>query len=162
MTHIETFPTALEVDVIGGMERALKRLQERDAALLEAQATERSITARLGCHLQGMFSDWDVDCEFNCWRGPLQSRGHIVVSTTSATTDAPTIFPDLLIHRRGQGAPLVVIEVLRSSDQGSRHRELRKLQQCHKRLSSHYAALIEIGVGEGRGHYQLEMLAVQP
>ncbi|MDR5907345.1 hypothetical protein [Franzmannia qiaohouensis] len=159
MTHFETLPAALEVDVIDGLEQALKRLQERDAALLEAQANERSITARLGCHLQAVFPDWDVDCEFNCWRGPLQSRGHIVVSTTSATTEAPTIFPDLLIHRRGSGETLAVIEVLKSDAQSARHRERRKLQHCLKRLGCPHAAMIEIGVGERRGRHHLEMLA---
>ncbi|APX92784.1 hypothetical protein BWR19_07485 [Halomonas sp. 1513] len=158
MTHIETFPTALEADVIGSLEQALERLQERDAALLEARATERSISARLGSHLQGLFDDWDVDCEFNCWRGPLQNKGHIVVTTTSASTEAPTIFPDLLIHRRASGETLAVIEVLKSDAQGARHRERRKLQLCQARLSCPHAAMIEIGVGEGRGRHHLEML----
>lgn len=158
MTHIETFPTALEVNIIDGLEQALTRLQERDAALLEARATERSITARLGSHLQRLFPAWDVDCEFNCWRGPLQSRGHIVVSTTSATTEAPTIFPDLLIHRRGSGETLAVIEVLTSDAQAARHRERRKLQLSQTRLGCPHAAMIEIGVGAGRGRHHLEVL----
>ncbi|MBD3896145.1 hypothetical protein IEI94_09810 [Halomonas sp. ML-15] len=159
LTHFETFPTALEVDVIGGLEQALRRLQERDAGLLEAQANERTITARLGGYLQELFPDWDVDCEFNCWRGPLQRRGHVVVSTTSATTEAPTIFPDLLIHRRADGETLAVIEVLKSDAQSARHRERRKLQHCQTRLGCPHAAMIEIGVGERRGRHHVEMLS---
>ncbi|MFY0989096.1 hypothetical protein [Halomonas sp. C05BenzN] len=159
MTRMETFPTASDTEVVDRLNQALERLQERDAALLYDEASERSIACRLACHLQPLFPDWDVDCEFNCWTGPGQRKGHLVVATTSDATEARTIFPDLLIHRRPHGERLAVIELQKSTQHHSRHRELKKLHRCQARLGCRHALLIEIGVGEARGQHHLEALA---
>ncbi|PXX96447.1 hypothetical protein [Halomonas sp. LBP4] len=159
MTRMETFPTASDMNVVDRLNLALKRLGERDAALLDDEASERSIACRLACHLQPLFPDWDVDCEFNCWVDPRQRKGNLVVATTSDATEARTIFPDLLIHRRGHDERLAVIELHKSTLQQSRHRELKKLRQCQSRLGCRHALLIEVGVGEARGEHRLEALS---
>src|ERR1700733_3422545 len=43
----------------------LTKLVARDRYLLENGVNERSITHRLGLYCQGLFPEWDVDCEFN-------------------------------------------------------------------------------------------------
>ncbi|GHE21057.1 hypothetical protein [Halomonas urumqiensis] len=158
MTRMETFPTASATQVIERLNKALARLQERDAALLDATASERSIACRLACHLQPLFPDWDVDCEFNCWAAPGQQKGHLVVGTTSAATEACTIFPDLLIHRREHGERLAVLELHTSSHGRARHLARKKLKLCQERLNCQLALLLELGVDESRGEHQLEVL----
>lgn len=155
MTHMQSFQTASDNDTIGRLEMALERLLERDGALLDEDATERSITCRLACHLQPLFPEWDVDCEFNCWQAPEQRKGHLVVATGSNETEARTIFPDILIHRRRHKERLAVIELQKGSQPSSRHRELRKLGQCQARLGCRHAVLIEIGLGDARGEHRL-------
>ena len=159
MTRMETFPTASDMDVVDRLNLALKRLGERDSALLDDEASERSIACRLACHLQPLFPDWDVDCEFNCWTTSGQRKGHLVVAITSDATEARTIFPDLLIHRRGHDERLAVIELHKSTQRQTRHRELKKLHHCQTRLGSRHALLIEVGVGEARGEHRLEALS---
>lgn len=159
MTRMETFPTTSDSDVVDRLALALSRLEERDATLLHAEASERSIACRLACHLQPLFPDWDVDCEFNCWVDPSQRKGHLVVATTSDATEARTIFPDLLIHRRHHDERLAVIELHKSTQLRSRHRELKKLHHCQARLGCRHALLLEIGVGEARGSHRLEALS---
>lgn len=159
MTHMETFPTTSDSDVVDRLNQALDRLAARDAALLDDEASERSIACRLACHLQPLFPDWDVDCEFNCWADPAQRKGHLVVASTSDATEACTIFPDLLIHRRRHGERLALIELHKSTQRQSRHRELKKLHHCQARLGCRHALLLEIGVGEARGEHRLEALS---
>ncbi len=45
--------------------RALDHLLESDHYLLANNLSERSITHKLAEHLQDLFTEWDVDCEFN-------------------------------------------------------------------------------------------------
>lgn len=159
MTRMETFPTASATKVIERFNEALECLMHRDAALLDATASERSIACRLACHLQPLFPDWDVDCEFNCWTDPWQRKGHLVVGTTSAAIEACTIFPDLLIHRREHGERLAVIELTKAKHGQSIHLARKKLSQCQARLQCELALLLELGVDENRGEHQLEVLA---
>lgn len=155
MTRRESFEMAADKHIAGRLTMALDRLLEQDAALLDEHATERSITCRLACHLQPLFPDWDVDCEFNCWQAPAQRKGHLVVATSSNDTEARTIFPDILIHRRRHDERLAVIELQKGNQLTSRHRELKKLSQCRARLGCLHAVLIEIGVGDARGEHLL-------
>ncbi len=52
---------------------ALFALWEKDRHLLKYDASERSITHRLAVHLEGLFPEYDVDCEYN--RNSLHTRG---------------------------------------------------------------------------------------
>lgn len=47
------------------LSRSLSRLIDKDRYLLQNDTSERSITHMLGMYLQGEFSDWNVDCEYN-------------------------------------------------------------------------------------------------
>ncbi|MFZ2126431.1 MAG: hypothetical protein WAV04_02865 [Candidatus Microsaccharimonas sp.] len=44
---------------------SLKKLVKHDAYLLREDVSERSITHKLAEHLQRMYPEWHVDCEFN-------------------------------------------------------------------------------------------------
>lgn len=47
------------------IEQGLGLLLARDGYLLEKNISERAITHKLGEHLQGLYPEWNVDCEFN-------------------------------------------------------------------------------------------------
>lgn len=158
MTKMETFPTAADSDLLGTLERALDRLQARDATLLEPDANERSLACRLALYLQAELPHWDVDCEYNCWAATGQHKGHTIVATTSQTTVARTIYPDILIHHRNSREHLAVIELGKSSYPQGRHQDLRKLRHCQVRLGCRHAIRVEIGVGEARGQRCVEPL----
>lgn len=49
-------------------------LYEWDYHLLENNVSERSIAHKLGCYLQLLFNDYDVDCEYN--RNALEEVGY--------------------------------------------------------------------------------------
>ncbi len=158
MTKMETFTTAADSDLLGTLGRVLERLQARDAALLERDANERTIACRLVLYLQAELPHWDVDCEYNCWAATGQRKGHTVVATTSETTVARTIYPDILIHHRDSCEHLAVIELCKSSYPQGRHQDLKKLRSCLDRLGCRHAIRLEIGVGEARGENRIEPL----
>ena len=47
------------------IENGLSILLSKDGYLLEKCISERAITHKLGEHLQSLFPEWNVDCEFN-------------------------------------------------------------------------------------------------
>jgi hypothetical protein len=97
--------------------RALNALEKRDSDLLKWDVNERSITHKFAEHLQREFRSWNVDCEYNRDQGHnkelnLPSRK----STESNDVHATTVFPDIIIHHRGTGDNLVVIEAKKSTN----------------------------------------------
>jgi hypothetical protein len=95
--------------------RAMAVFFERERGLLEANANERSITHKIAEHLQRAFPDWHVDCEYNRL-GYKVKRLPPVEDTTTGDTEGRTIFPDIIVHRRGQKDNLLVIEVKKTTN----------------------------------------------
>ena len=97
--------------------RAADGLLKHDAYLLAHDVNERSITHQLAIHVKQQFPEWDVDCEYNrnhdnVKRLDLPPRNNIRAGDLNATT----VFPDVIVHRRGSDDNLVVIEVKKSSN----------------------------------------------
>ena len=109
------------------LERSLRALLERDAYLLQHNLNERTITHRLALYMQQHLPDWDVDCEYN--------RNHddpktIPIERTSVTTDdtnARTVFPDIIVHRRGTDENLLVLELKKTTNGEPSDVDLAKL-----------------------------------
>lgn len=105
-----------QADVDSRLQRALDRLAVRDAELFRKDVNERSLTHKLAEQLALEFPGWDVDCEYNRdgdvpkrlvrYLGDLSSMGDI---------DSPTVFPDIIVHKRGTGENLLVVEVKKDS-----------------------------------------------
>lgn len=71
-------------------------------------------------YLQVVFKHWHVDCEYNRdgheqdpKRLPLPSNRN------SEQVQDTTVYPDIIVHRRGQALNLLVIEVKKSSNNDS-------------------------------------------
>lgn len=101
------------VDVRQRVIAAVVALYRYDHELLDKDANERSITHKLAEHLQREFPYWHVDCEYNRLGSNAKRLRLPLVDeqTCTAATEARTVYPDIIVHRRGTQQNLVVIEV---------------------------------------------------
>jgi hypothetical protein len=108
--------------------QAADSLLRHDPYLLTCDLNERSITHKFAEHLQREFQEWDVDCEYNRDRHDpkrlaLPPRHDI----NSDDLHAKTVFPDIIIHRRGTDENIAVIEVKKSTNPEGDEWDLMKL-----------------------------------
>jgi hypothetical protein len=135
-------------DIEERVNRAKAKFLERDRYLLEVNANERSMTHKLAEYLQAEFPEFNVDCEFNR-KGNLPKELHINVSSdlSEDDTDAKTVFPDIIVHRRGEPANFLVIEAKKS---GGNDRTDRQKLDAFKRDGEYnyqYAILMRFDTG---------------
>jgi DNA-directed RNA polymerase specialized sigma54-like protein len=106
------------------VQAACDRLVKRDRPLFERSVNERSFSHKFAMYLQhevdAWNESWDVDCEFN---RDARDTGEdyakqldLIDKLDSLTTDvhdehAKTVFPDVIVHRRGPGNNLLVVEM---------------------------------------------------
>lgn len=132
---------------------AITRLLESDTHLLRVNVNERSITHRLASYLQEEFGDWDVDCEYNRNREDtkeLRVPGDLEISVCNVQTDdteARTVFPDIIVHRRGTDENLLVIEVKKTTSRVSSDFDLWKLCEFKSQLGYRYALFLKFITG---------------
>ncbi len=106
------------------IDAACCQLGKRDRRLFERKVNERSFSHKFAMYLQqevdAWKEGWDVDCEFNRDRKntgeDYAKQLHLIdkinsLSTTVYDEDAKTVFPDVIIHRRGSGNNLLVAEI---------------------------------------------------
>lgn len=109
------------------VEIALNILLEQDRFLLVSNVNERTISHKLAEYLQKEFSGWNVDCEYNRKFEKikkLQPEG-----IESNDTDAKTVYPDIIIHRRNTENNLLIIEIKKNAS-GSGEREDKEKIMC--------------------------------
>jgi hypothetical protein len=98
------------------MQEAIEQFEKDDKALIERNVNERSITHKLAEHLQKVFDEcgYDVDCEYNR-RGEDTKRLKFKFSKCEPTDiDSKTVYPDIIVHKRGKKENLLVIEAKKS------------------------------------------------
>jgi hypothetical protein len=108
---------------------AYRHLLLRDRYLLEVKANERSITHRFAIHIEAEFPGYSVDCEYNRDGVNPKRLDKFRRQARSDDTKGVTVFPDIIVHRRGPGVGnnLVVIEAKASlNDQ-----PCQKKPECH-------------------------------
>lgn len=95
--------------------QATDKLRERDGYLLNASASERSITHHLAVYLHQEFEFWDVDVEYN------RDEHEIKRLRDLHDVDSNNVLPDIIVHRRGtNNENLLVVEVKkRGSENGA-------------------------------------------
>lgn len=161
--------------------RALKRLLKEDSFLLENDVNERSITHKLAEYLQrelreGEFNEYEfngyrlheynVDCEYNRMdKNGVQDTKRLELHSLQIIedlkkacghvepddTNAKTVFPDIIIHRREDSTHnLLVVEIKKSnSDQNSEMYDLMKILGYLQQLRYEYGLLIKFQTGWG-------------
>ena len=114
-----------EVDIRKVLEEALEQLKDQDSYLFNVDANERSLTHKLAEYLQARLpAGWNVDCEYNRNQGDtkklIQKLRAIAGEPRYDDTDAKTVFPDIIIHKRGNNeSNLLVIEIKKSTNRDS-------------------------------------------
>jgi|ERR1022692_1365860 hypothetical protein len=122
-------------------------LLTRDRYLLEADANERSITFRFAMYLQSRLPEWTVDCEYNRDGVDPKRLGHLDLHPDSEDAEAKTVFPDVIVHRRGTAENYLVMEFKKSTSHVDRQIDIRKLGGYKRQLGYKYALFIEVGTG---------------
>jgi hypothetical protein len=110
----------LRRDVESKIEDALSQMtsEDEDRYLLEHNLGERCLAHRFAVHLAVVFSDWDVDCEYNrngdkLKEIPLSDECRELLRRTDR------VVPDIIVHKRGpQGPNLLAIEIKREGQPG--------------------------------------------
>lgn len=76
-----------------------------DRTLIHDDVHERSIAHRLAVHLSAVFYEWDVDVEYN------RDCGDVKRIYDHGESREKSIFPDIIVHKRGTKDNLLVIEI---------------------------------------------------
>ncbi len=96
---------------------ALNHLKQKDRQLLDIQVNERTISHKLAEYLQQEFSILFVDCEYNRHDGLTKILGVPTNSVGWDDVDSKTVFPDIVVHKRGTDEEnLLVIEIKKSNN----------------------------------------------
>jgi hypothetical protein len=98
-------------ETIERVAQAVKIFLVEESDLLEVGINERSLTHSLAIHLGPKFKEWHTDCEYNRLGDRVKSLPKTTGSGGADDTEAFTIFPDIIVHRRRTVHNLVVIEV---------------------------------------------------
>lgn len=134
--------------------RAIDKLLSDDRYLFTFDVNERSITHRLACCLQSEFPEWHVDCEYNRdvnSSDQLHFRKFLygLVPTPSADDiEGKSVFPDIIVHKRGSSNNHLVIEVKKSNSSVSARIDLEKLKAYKSQLGYAYALFLKFEIND--------------
>jgi hypothetical protein len=128
------------------LNRAIDRFVEYDSHLLAANANERSMSHRIAIYLEQEMSGYNVDCEYNR-DGFDVKRLQLAPRPTSADNDeAVTVFPDIIVHRRGNNDHnFLVVEMKKAAAGTDLAYDLQKLRAFRRELKYTWAVHLIIG-----------------
>lgn len=121
---------ANEEEIYEKVKAALMTFFKEDKVLLDKNTSERSISHKLAEHLQQQFPLLKVDCEYNRHEDAIKKLqyGH-VESITPDDLEAKTVFPDVVVHKRGSDERNLLVIEIKKSISGQHHGpDLEKLK----------------------------------
>ena len=118
-------------EMLGKIVSAIGKFIEIEASLLDLDVNERSLTHMLALHLSNQFIEWHVDCEYNRF-GDKIKRLPDVEAICSNDVAGRSIFPDIIIHRRGKTRNLLAVEFKKTSNAAPSN-DIPKLKGLTKR-----------------------------
>ncbi len=143
-------------DIVQRLQAAVARLNETDQYLLLNDLNERTVSHRLAIHIQAEFQNWDVDCEYNRHDGrPKELRIPQDEPVGWDDTDARTVFPDIIVHRRGPRGPNVLVVELKKAGSAITY-DLEKLDAYKRDLNYISAALVRLHTGNRAPRAEVE------
>lgn len=125
---------------------AVDDLCSLDEYLLAADVSERSLSHMLAVRLWVRLPNFDIDCEYN--RDGFSTKKLMLSDRTTQddALDAVTVFPDIVVHKRGrQDHNLLVLEMKKAASSVSHDYDIEKLVAFKNELQYRYAAHIVIG-----------------
>ncbi|MEW8348578.1 MAG: hypothetical protein AB2687_09725 [Candidatus Thiodiazotropha taylori] len=127
------------------VQTAIDKLLDRDALLLQNDAAERAITAKLSCYIQEEFDDWDVDCEYN--RNFHRVKRLKEICKSKNKENGASVFPDIIVHQRMTEHNFIVVEVKKTTNTESSDCDLMKLEAFREELGYEYGLFIRFKAG---------------
>ncbi|MCC5916161.1 MAG: hypothetical protein JJU02_02420 [Cryomorphaceae bacterium] len=134
---------------------AILKLQTEDALFLDPEfdINERSVTHRLGMYLAELFIDEDVDCEYNRVYNDdsdeyIAKNVDLPVVNESMTVfdlEAKTVYPDIIVHKRGITRNVLAIEVKMGWKKSKSEFDLIKAEAYKVRLGYNFSVFLELG-----------------
>ena len=139
-----------KVEVKDKIEEALEKLKYKDFVLLKNDLNERTISHRLAIYIEDIFTEYDVDCEYN--KIPEGSKILDMIPRKSSVDDdtkAVTVYPDIIVHKRDTDNNFMVIEIKKSTNNSNKEIDYdkRKLQEYKSQLGYKFAIFINIPTG---------------
>jgi len=124
-------------EILAKLISAIHEFTQDDGELLNLDANERSISHKLAEHLQRHFSDLKVDCEYNRHGNDVKRLQYPHTYPKGPIKwddlDAKTVFPDIVIHKRGTDeCNRLVIEIKKSNSAPDFRIDEEKLQAFTK------------------------------
>ncbi len=138
---------------------ALENLVQKDGELFTEDVNERTICARLAFYLQEQLQDFHVDCEYNRHHKDPKHikrlRDPILRKLAGRRpeiddSDSVTVFPDIIIHRRGSDENLLVIETKKTTSRVSSEFDTQKLKAFQSELGFRFARFILFHTDSGK------------
>jgi uncharacterized protein YehS (DUF1456 family) len=149
------YKTPSNKEILNKIRIALDNFLKDDFYLLRHDLHERSLTHRLAICLDKQFPHWHVDCEYNRnhderklierVKNIIDDASHRIVPED---TIAISVYPDIIVHRRGTDENLLAIEVKKSSNNISEKYDKEKLLAFKEQLGYHHTIFIKIGTTE--------------
>ena len=135
------------------LNRAIDKFVERDKHLLAADANERSMSHRIAVYWEQEMPGYDVDCEYDR-DGFDVKRLELAPRLTSTDNDeAVTVFPDIIVHRRGNNDHNLLVVEMKKAETGTEIAyDLHKLRAFRRELK--YTWAVHLIIGRSRnGHF---------
>lgn len=126
------------------LDQAIEQLIRADADILQMDINERAISHRLASYLESHFPGWNVDCEYNRDHDDPKRLNIRRRKLLSDDTQATTVSPDIIIHRRGTSENLVVIEMKKTTSHEDDEYDFGKLHAFKEQLGYHFAIFIKV------------------
>lgn len=126
------------------LHNALDVLLRADADILEIDINERTISHRLANYLEPHFPGWNVDCEYNRNHDDPKRLNIQRRNVSSDDTQATTVFPDIIVHKRGTDKNLLVIEMKKTTSQEEDNYDFNKLRAFKQQLGYRFAVFVKV------------------
>lgn len=123
--HESLYETARDRETAERVIAAVDLLLQEDSYLFKIGVGERALSHRLAVYLEAKFDEWHVDCEYD--RDGIDPK-RIVGGSGNDADEGSRVLPDIVVHRRGPGPNLLVLELKKSSNRESDDRDFAKLR----------------------------------
>lgn len=135
------------------IEIAKEKFLENDKDLFLADVNERSMTHKFAEYLQQFFGcNWNVDCEYNRYGQDTKKVIEEIVrivgkDTLSSDTEAKTIYPDIIVHKRGKNGPnLLVIEAKKDASIAEQNKDTQKIKKIKGMYKYKFAVFLNFKI----------------
>lgn len=134
----------MKEQIENALSTAIDLLLTADEDILRLDINERTISHRLAIYLEPHFPGWNVDCEYNRDHDDPKRLDIKRRRVISDDTQATTVFPDIIVHRRGTEQNLLVIEMKKTTSRESDDYDYGKLIAFKNQLGYLFAVFLKV------------------